>query len=90
MSTELCRGSHFTEAEQMNCQIEFANEDVGMPCGKPAVAKCSDCGSAICDDCRVECCGQSFCEVCGDYHVANSCRKPVQNERDVFGSHKAG
>jgi len=35
----------------MNCQIEFANDDVGMPCGKPAVAKCSDCGSAICSDC---------------------------------------
>ena len=28
----------------MNCQIEFANDDVGMPCGKTAVAKCSDCG----------------------------------------------
>ena len=22
----------------MNCQIEFANDDVGMPCGKTAVA----------------------------------------------------
>ena len=28
----------------MNCQIEFANDDVGMPCGKPAVAKCGDYG----------------------------------------------
>jgi hypothetical protein len=25
----------------MNCQIEFANDDVGMPCGKTAVTKCS-------------------------------------------------
>ena len=41
----------------MNCQIEFANDDVGMPCGKPAVAKCADCGSAICSDCSTECCG---------------------------------
>ena len=31
----------------MNCQIEFANDDVGMPCGKTAVAKCSDCGCAL-------------------------------------------
>ena len=23
----------------MHCQIEFANDDIGMPCGKPAVAK---------------------------------------------------
>ncbi len=31
---------------------------------KPAVAKCSDCGSAIWADCRLECCGESFCELC--------------------------
>jgi hypothetical protein len=75
----------------MNCQIEFANDDVGTPCGKPAVAKCSDCGTAICSDCCVECCGDSFCVVCYDYHVTHSCaRKPVRNERHVFGSHKAG
>jgi hypothetical protein len=37
----------------MNCQIEFANDDVGMPCGKTAVAKCADCGTAISADCRV-------------------------------------
>jgi hypothetical protein len=73
------------------CQIEFAKDDVGMPCGKTAVAKCSDCGTAICDDCRMECCGASFCELCYEYHVTHSCvRKPVQNERRVFGSHKAG
>jgi hypothetical protein len=39
----------------MICQIEFANDDVGMPCGKTAVAKCSDCGTAICSDCCTEC-----------------------------------
>ena len=33
----------------MNCQIEFVSSDSdnGMPCGKPAVAKCAD--SGICD-----------------------------------------
>jgi hypothetical protein len=69
----------------MNCQIEFANDDAGMPCGKLAVAKCADCGSAICSDCCVECCGDSFCGQCYDYHVTHSCvRKPVQNERQPF------
>jgi len=69
----------------MNCQIEFANDDVGTPCGKPAVAKCADCGTAICSDCQMECCGNSFCELCYDYHLTNSClRKPVQNERQQF------
>jgi len=33
----------------MNCQIDSLMTDVGMPCGKTAVAKCGDCGSAICD-----------------------------------------
>ena len=69
------------------CQIEYvsSDSDVGMPCGKPAVAKCADCGAAICDDCCAECCGESFCELCYDYHVANSCvRKPVQNVRPDF------
>jgi hypothetical protein len=71
----------------MNCQIEFANDDVGRPCGKTAVARCSDCGSAICDDCCTECCGDSFCPVCYDYHLTNSClKKPVQNERRPFPS----
>jgi hypothetical protein len=75
----------------MNCQIEFANDDVGMPFGKTAVARCSDCGAVICSDCCTECCGDSFCVVCYDYHLTTSCvRKPVRNERHVFGSHKAG
>jgi len=53
-----------------------------MPYGKPAVAKCADCGSAICSDCCVECCGESFRGQCYEYHVANSwVRKPVQYER---------
>ena len=65
----------------MHCRIEFANDDVGMPCGKPAAAKCGDCGSSICNDCRVECCGDSFCGQCYDCHLTNFCvRKPVQNE----------
>jgi hypothetical protein len=65
------------------CQIEFvsSDSDAGTPCGKPAVVKCSDCGTAICSDCCTECCGHSFCVVCHDYHVATSCSKPVQNER---------
>ena len=65
-----------------HCRIEYVSSgsDTGMPCGKPAVAKCADCGSAICDDCRVECCGDSFCVVCYDYHTTHSCvRKPVQS-----------
>jgi hypothetical protein len=67
----------------MNCQIEYASSDsdVGMQCGKPAVAKCGDCGNAICDVCRAECCGSSFCSQCYDYHVTHSCRKAVQRER---------
>jgi hypothetical protein len=69
------------------CQIEYvsSDSDVGMPCGKPAVVRCADCGSAICSDCQMECCGQSFCEVCYDYHLKTSCvRKPVRNERHPF------
>lgn len=68
----------------MNCEIEYGSSDAdtGMPCGKPAVTECADCGSSICSSCRVECCGDSFCGQCYDYHVAHSCmRKPVQNER---------
>jgi hypothetical protein len=67
-----------------SCQIEFANDDVGTPCGKTAVARCSDCGTAICSDCCTECCGTSFCGQCYDYHVGTSCRKPVQNERNPY------
>ena len=66
----------------MHCQIEYvsSDSDVGMPRGKTAVARCSDCGTAICSDCCTECCGDSFCVVCYDYDVANSCvRKPVQS-----------
>ncbi len=66
------------------CQIEYvrSDSDTGTPCGKPAVEKCSDCGTAICSDCQMECCGGSFCELCYDYHVSHYCvRKPAQNER---------
>ena len=65
----------------MNCQIEYvaSDSDVGMPCGKPAVTKCADCGAAICSDCRTWCCGQSFCGQCYDYHMTHTCvRKPVE------------
>jgi hypothetical protein len=71
----------------MNCQIEYVSSDSdnGMPCGKPAVAKCGDCGSSICSDCCTECCGDSFCVVCYDYHLTNSCvRKPAQSVRPEF------
>ena len=53
----------------MNCQIEYVSSDSdnGMPCGKPAVTKCADCGTSICSDCCVECCGDSFCGQCYDY-----------------------
>jgi hypothetical protein len=48
------------------CQIEYvsSDSDTGMPSGKPAVAKCSDCGTTICADCCVECCGDSYCGQC--------------------------
>jgi len=75
------------------CQIEYvsSDSDKGVPCDKTAVAKCTDCGSAICDNCSTECCGDSLCELCYDYYVTHSCvRKPVQNERHSYGSHKAG
>jgi hypothetical protein len=68
----------------MNCQIEYvaSDSDNGMPCGKPAVTKCADCGSLICSDCSFECCGVSFCGQCYDYHVTHTClKKPAQNER---------
>ncbi len=80
----------------MKCQIEYgsSDSDIGMPCGKTAVAECADCGTAICSDCCTECCGESFCAQCYDYHVTHSCaRKPVQNERHypTLGStHKTG
>ena len=59
----------------MNCQIEFANDNVGMPCGKPAVAKCADCGTAICSDCSTECCGDP---------LGQDCKK----EEAIDGSHE--
>jgi hypothetical protein len=58
-----------------------------VPCGKPAVAECADCGISICSNCRVECCSDSFCGYCYDYHVTHSClRKPVQNERNPLSN----
>lgn len=64
-----------------SCQIEFANEDDTIRCGKPAVADCADCGTSVCDDCRTECCAESFCGYCYDYHVTYYClRKTVQTE----------
>ncbi len=66
-----------------NCQIEYGQNGgiVPLPCGKRAVAKCTDCGASICSYCRLECCGDSFCGQCYDYHVMHSClKKPVQNE----------
>jgi len=60
----------FDRAEGRDCQIKYVSgdSDVGMPCGKPAVASCGDCGSAICSDCQQECCGDSFCGQCYEYH----------------------
>src|SRR5437764_523980 len=68
----------------MHCEIEYvtSGSDNGTLCGKPAVAKCADCGSAICSDCRMECCSDTFCEACYDCHVTHFCvRKPFQTER---------
>lgn len=71
------------------CQVEHvrSDSDIGTPCGKPAVGRCTDCGFALCSDCQLECCGDSFCELCYDYHVTHSClTKPAQNERDPLPS----
>ena len=68
------------------CQIEHvdSDSDTGMPCAKPAVARCADCGAAICSDCQLECCGDSFCELCYYYHTMNFCvRKSVQSESQL-------
>jgi hypothetical protein len=69
-----------------SCQIEYVASwsDQGLPCGKPAVGTCSDCGTAICADCQEICCRQSFCIQCYDYHLTTACRKPVQNERNPY------
>jgi hypothetical protein len=67
------------------CQVEYAQSGRAetVPCDKPAMGVCADCGTTICSDCRMECCGDSFCEPCYDDHVSHSClRKPVQNERN--------
>jgi hypothetical protein len=65
-----------------NCEIEYAasySGDQSLLCGKRAIARCADCGSAICSECRFECCGDSFCDQCFDYHGTHTClKKPVQ------------
>jgi hypothetical protein len=67
------------------CQVEYSSsgEAGGMPCRKPAVAQCADCGASICANCRVACCGDSFCDQCYHYHATHSClKRPVPSERD--------
>jgi len=75
-----------SSAMDRTCQIEYAPawSDVGLPCGKPAVTRCADCGTAICSYCQLECCGDSYCELCYDYHLTHSClKKPVQSESQL-------
>jgi len=70
----------------MNCESVYvdSDSDIGVLCGRTAIANCSDCGTAICEDCCVQCCGQSLCGVCYDYHVAGSClRKSIQAEHQI-------
>lgn len=70
--------------EATDCQFECITDGsyVSIPCGKPAVAQCSECGAAICSD---WCPGESFCEACRDCRVTNSSiKKPVRNERSSF------
>ncbi len=89
---DLTESGAFSCAMNPFCQIEYvsSDSDVGMPCGKPAVAKCADCGVSICSDCHTECCGDSFCELCYEYHTAHSClRKTVHNERYIVDSRRA-
>ncbi len=65
------------------CQIEYGSSDRAdrMPCGKPAVDECADCGASICSDCRSWCCGESFCEYCYDEHVTHLCIKKMSATR---------
>jgi hypothetical protein len=67
------------------CQLEYGQSGRAetVPCDKPAMGVCADCGITICSDCRMECCGESFCDQCYDHHATHSClRKPVRNERN--------
>ena|ERR1700730_6398644 len=57
-----------------HCQVEYGQSERTdtFPCGKPAVAKCDDCGISICSDCREECCGDWFCGQCYDLWCAKT------------------
>ena len=59
--------------QTMHCEIEevaHVEDATAYPCGRDAVAKCSDCGAALCDshieDCAV--CNQTFCNTCLAFH----------------------
>jgi hypothetical protein len=69
------------------CQLEYAQSGRAdtVPCEKPAVGVCADCGTLICSNCCSSCCGDSFCGQCYDHHIIHSCvQKPVQKERGSF------
>ena len=75
------------------CQIEYVSggKSCTVPCGREAVAECTDCGVRICSDCRTQCCGDSFCDQCYDYHLSNSCmKKRVQSERQSLPAEVSG
>jgi hypothetical protein len=67
------------------CQIEYVSGGsyVSIPCSKPALAHCADCGSAICSDCRIWCCGESFCEACLGLPDNKFVRKEARSERAI-------
>jgi hypothetical protein len=72
-----------------NCQLEYVQSGRAdtVPCDKPAMCVCADCGTTICSDYGMECCGDSFCGQCYDHHVAHSCvKKPVPRERGPLPS----
>ena len=69
---DLERGAYMPKQTQKGCEVKYAARcsDQSLPCGRPAIAECSDCGIPICEDCRMESSyGESWCVQCYVYHT---------------------
>jgi hypothetical protein len=75
-----------------SCGIEYTSGggNPSVPCGRPAVGTCGDCGAPICGRCWVQCCGESFCGQCFDYHVKVTGKKPSHNDRVILPLKRTG